>query len=1065
LNEVVHSPALARFESFEVNLRSGELYKDGEKIKLPEQSFRILVMLLERPGEVVLRHEIQKRLWPNDTVVEFENSINSAIKKLRLALGDVAASPRYVETLARRGYRWKGPVEWAEPSPAKPATEVSQQTPPLSPYLAGKRVAHYRVLEILGGGGMGIVYKAEDLKLGRLVALKFLPEELGQHAKARERFEREARVASALDHRNICAIHEFGEHAGQPFIVMPFLQGETLRERIAREAPLPMDALLDIARQVADGLAAAHEKAIIHRDIKPSNIFLTNRGEAKILDFGLATLEDPTTAGENDGPATARSAKPTSATALHLTRTGTALGTAAYMSPEQVRGEKLDSRTDLFSFGLVLYEMAVGQRAFAGDSDPMLHAAIQNEAPRAVRTVNPEVPVELEGIIHKALEKNRKTRYQTAAEIRRDLTAVPGALAFGGGASGTSGALGKLWPLIAAAILALLLVAAMIGYRLVGVPPWKQIPMSNERTENAPGSGYLKQQRLTSNSSENPVVSGVLSPDGTLLAYSDVKGIHIQQIDTGSIQDVPMPANFKGTPESWLLVDTWVRDGSAIIANAAPSGLQPSIWLVPVTGGSIRKIRDNGMAWALSHDGQWIAFGANLGSLYYRELWTMRTDGTDAHKVFDAESDTAFGGADFSPDGRRLAYVKLRQLSDRGEMTFESRPLEGGPATLAIGDLYPRFANDWAWSPNGRIIYSLIDSEERTCNFWQVKLDTQTGEPVEKPTRLTNWSGFRMDDPGFSADGRRLSFLRSSLQSTLYVADLRAGGTELSTPVRLTLNEGWNVPLGWSEDSKTIVYLSDRNGHSELLRQADGEESVQSIATLEDSPLDARISADGAWVFYLSPPKGWGSAQRVGLMKMPITGGAPQLLLTSSYGADPGLRCARHSSAACILAEQTSDHTALVFTEVDPVRGRGRERARFGMEATAAAQYDWDLSPDGTRIAILQQSEATITLLSLSDNSTLHFSVEDRPKLFSLDWSADGDGLFVSALANGGFTLFHLDLNGNAQRLWYIQGGIRRPGDLFLPPLAPSAVPSPDGRHVVIQSQAVNANMWLLENF
>jgi eukaryotic-like serine/threonine-protein kinase len=1068
MSEVAHSPFLARFDSFEVNLRSGELYKNGEKIKLPEQSFRILVMLLERPGEVVLRYEIRKGLWPNDTVVEFENSINSAIKKLRLALGDVAANPRYVETLARRGYRWKVPVEWAEPNSAKapaPADTLSLEAQPVSPCLLGKRVSHYLVLEILGGGGMGVVYKAEDLKLGRLVALKFLPDELGEHAKALERFEQEARVVSALDHRNICAIHEFGEHEGQPFMVMPLLQGETLRERIAREAPLPINVMLDVAVQVADGLAAAHEKAILHRDIKPSNIFWTNRGEAKILDFGLAKYEDPTATGENEGPATAHPTEHKLVPPLHLTRTGTALGTAAYMSPEQVRGEKLDSRTDLFSFGLVLYEMAAGQRAFTGDSAPMLHAAIQNEAPTALRELNPEVSVELESIINKALQKVLEARYRTALEMRNDLTAVQGSLALRGGASGSSQVFGKRWLVAAAATLALLLVAGVIWFRLVGLPQLTHLQLTNNRLEDAHGNEYVKQRRLTSNSSENAVGSGVLSPDGKLLAFSDVKGIHIQQIDTGSVRDIPTPANFKGIAQSWVLVDTWVRDGSAIIANATPSGQRPSIWLVPVTGEPTRKIRDDGVAWALSRDGLWIAFGANLGTIFYRELWIMRTDGTDAHKVFDAEDDTAFGGADFSPDGRRLAYVKLRQMPDRGEMTFESRPLEGGPATLAIGDLYPRFANDWAWSPDGRIIYSLTEPDEKTCNFWQVKLDTRTGEPVEKPKRLTNWSGFQMDDPGFSADGKRLTFLRSSVQSTLHMADLRAGGTRLSAPVRLTLNEGWNNLVGWTKDSQTVVYLSDVNGHPELFLQADGEESSQSFATLEDSAMNARISPDGAWVFYLARPNGWGSAQPINLMKMRITGGAPQLVLTSSFGANPEFRCARHPSELCILAEVTPDHNELVFTEVDSMRGRGRERARFGIGSTRADQYDWDLSPDGTRIALLKQSEATITLLSLANHSTQHLSIRAWPKLYSLDWSADGRGLFVSALTNRGSTLLHLDLNGEAQKLWYVQGGIRRPGDLFLPPLAPTAMPSPDGRHLAIQSREVSANMWLLENF
>lgn len=262
-----------------------------------------------------------------------------------------------------------------------------------------------------------------------------------------------------------------------------------------------------------------------------------------------------------------------------------------------------------------------------------------------------------------------------------------------------------------------------------------------------------------------------------------------------------------------------------------------------------------------------------------------------------------------------------------------------------------------------------------------------------------------------------------------------------------------------------MFYLSDRNGHPELFRQADGEESVQSIATLEDSAMNARISPDGAWVLYLTGSNGWGTAQPVSLMKIPIAGGLPQLVLTSSFGAAPTFRCARRTSKLCIIAEETPDRTELVFTEVDPTQGRERERARFGIGSMRAAQYDWDLSPDGTRIAILKQSEATITLLPLDDRSIEHLTVTTWPHLHSLDWSADGHGLFVSALANEGFTLLHLDWNGDAQKLWYVKGGIRRPGDLFLPSLAPSAVSSPDGRHLAIRRQAVDANIWLLENF
>ena len=439
-----------RFGAFELDLKSGELLDLGSgelgegkrKVVLPEQPFRVLRMLIERAGSVVSREEIQKALWPNDTIVEFDRGINAVINKLRKLFGDSADEPRYIETMARRGYRLVAPVEWLESSPGDEPSSVESDgadgdVPPLDlepASLSGKTVSHYRVLEIVGGGGMGLVYRAEDIKLGRAVALKVLPEDVGHDQRMLERFELEARAASSLDHVNICPIFEFGEHEGQPFIVMQLLTGHTLRDRMAvqgtdaartRKAVFGVDELLDIGLQIARGLEAAHEKGIIHRDIKPANIFLTDKGVVKILDFGLAKLLQPS--GENLLAMEASAVLAPEELGRRprgITRLGVAVGTEGYMSPEQVRSEQVDARTDLFSFGVVLYEMATGKRAFSGKTEAIVRAAIAQKLPVPVHELNPSLPPELEPIINKALEKDRAQRYQSAAEICADLEAV-----------------------------------------------------------------------------------------------------------------------------------------------------------------------------------------------------------------------------------------------------------------------------------------------------------------------------------------------------------------------------------------------------------------------------------------------------------------------------------------------------------------------------------------------------------------------------------------------------------------------------------------------------------------
>ena len=400
--------------------------------------------------------------------------------------------------------------------------------------MIGSSISHYRVIEKLGGGGMGVVYKAEDTKLHRFVALKFLSEDLRSDRRALERFKREAHSASALSHPGICTIFDTDEENDRAFIVMEFLEGKTLKQLCAGKR-LAVDQILELGIQIADALEAAHAQGIIHRDIKPTNIFITSRGHVKILDFGLAKRVESSA----DAPA----ASITRDIAVFeedqdLTTPGAALGTISYMSPEQARGEELDGSSDLFSFGAVLYELATGARPFHGNTSAVIFDAILGKCPTPPLRVNPEIPPRLEEIILKALEKNRKFRYRNAAEMRadlqrlkRDLESAELHVVMDSATRPSILAKPRLIPTLLTSTIAVaaILSAFIFWWRTAQGPPQVR---------------SLAQHSLTTNPPENPVYTAAISPDGRYLAYADYTGVFVRTLETEETHSLPLPEGF-----------------------------------------------------------------------------------------------------------------------------------------------------------------------------------------------------------------------------------------------------------------------------------------------------------------------------------------------------------------------------------------------------------------------------------------------------------------------------------------------------------------------------------------
>ncbi len=933
-----------------------------------------------------------------------------------------------------------------EHAPAALQATVDAQIGAIVFPLVGEVISHYRILGGLGGGGMGLVYSAEDIKLGRRVAIKFLPENSAEDPSALRRFELEARSASALEHPNICPIYEFGEHEGQPFLVMPLLAGQTLQELLSKAQagpPMQVLSLLDLAVGVCKGLEAAHGRGIIHRDIKPGNLFVTKDGQPKILDFGLAKLTDAVVEQDRDGTHDAETVAVPTSTSASLSQTGSTAGTIAYMSPEQVRGERLDVRTDLFSFGLVLYEMATGKRAFHGDNFFGFQQAVLTETPAPVRASNPELPAKLDEIIRKAIEKTREARYQSASDLRADLEDLRSRM--------EPRSVPIVWALASAAAVVLLVIVA--------------IALLRREPKTISSAPEIKLRQLTTNSAENPVIGGALSPDGKYLAYSDVRGMHLKLVDSGETREIPPPQELQNQVIKWE-VGPWLPDGTRFVANAHAAidnydqwnSEDTSLWMVSLQGAPI-KLRDHAVVWSVTPDGASIIFGTNKGPYGEREVWSIKPDGGQAKKLHDAGERASICCYFVWPDGKRELYI----TGNESEGTMVARELkDGAPVVPLFRPPEMKEMNDIVWLPDGRVVYSLRESESyaSACNYWVLRLDVRTGERLEKARRLTNWPNFCVSNGGVTRDGKRLAFLGFSGSGTSYMADLDQRGTRIHDIRHLVLDEGDAAASDWTPDSKWVLVYVGRGDHYDVYRQSVADDLQAPIATSITGGLveDALFSPDQKWILALVwPVPGGPTAENPDvphrLVRIPATGGKPELIFEP---VRPGpISCARFSTL-CVIPEQTHDGKQMVVTAFDPVTGRGPELARFDLTDELHLQQDnliCALSPDGTRLAISRGRSGPIEIHSLRDKRTQILRANNLEQLLLISWAADGSGFFVTRRVQSGSELFHLNFRGETKSLRKCLGR-----SCF-------STVSPDSRHLAFYDAQQKNNMWLMENF